>query len=130
MIDRSVFISLFLLLLVIAGCGTSSRQKPWKKLDCGLYLSPAGELGFASDPEIANVPKSQLAPERCENVFITYLGTEQEQRLIDVVDTMTFKALGNGYYRDKRHIYQHHAICESGYLLIMDEKPGPAKQPL
>lgn len=93
----------------------------WKKLDCGLYRSPEGELGFATEPEIANVPKSELAPERCANVFITQIGTSDKKILESVVDTLTFEALGAGFYKDKANIYSHHAICEGGYLDIFAE---------
>lgn len=100
---------------------TAEDSSEWRKLECGLYRGPEGELGFATEPEIANVPKSQLAPERCANVFITQIGTTDKRSLESVIDTLTFEALGSGFYKDKSHIYNHHQICEAGYLTIFSD---------
>ena len=108
----------------ISGCsqsnhGASEENQPgWKKLKCGLFLSPEGELGFASDPEIVNIPSSELRSERCPNVFITTLGSEHKLKLSSVVDTATFEALGAEFFKDRSKVYNYYAMCEGGYLSI------------
>lgn len=125
---KNIFLIIgFTNLLVITGCIQAGNKVPsekpaaWKKLKCGLFLSPEGELGFASDPEIANVDKSTLAPERCENVFITYLGTDHQEKLGDVIDTNSFEALGAGFFKDRSNIYSYYAMCDGGYLNVFSE---------
>ncbi len=121
---KNVFLFSLLALISLSGCSQSdpSTQKEstsdWEKLNCGLFLSPTGELGFASDPEIANVPTSELTSERCANVFLTTLGSEGKVKLSSVIDTSTFEILGAGFYKDKHNIYNHYAMCDGGYLNI------------
>lgn len=94
------------------------RSSDWRKLDCGLYMSPEGELGFPTVPEIANIPDSELGAETCENSFLTNFGYDQIAPLDSVIDTLTFESLGDNFYRDRSNIYHHYTICESGYLHI------------
>lgn len=96
----------------------TKNASDWKKLSCGLFLSPTGELGFASLPGRANIPLSQLKSEECPNVFITTLGSNSAKKLSAVIDTTTFEALGAGYFKDRNNIYTHYAMCDGGYLNI------------
>lgn len=106
------------------GCSQSNKKTAngqtteWKKLKCGLYLSPEGVLGFASDPEIANISSSELESERCPNVFLTTIGSEHKVTLSSVIDTNTFEAIGAAFYKDKSNIYNYYAMCDGGYLNI------------
>lgn len=121
---KNLFLLYILALISLSGCGQSNssiNKEPtsdWKKLNCGLFLSPTGELGFASDPEIANIPSSELTSERCANVFLTTLGSEGKVKLSSVIDTSTFEILGAGFYKDKHNIYNYYAMCDGGYLNI------------
>ncbi len=103
------------LLLHFTGC-SQDRTSDWRKMECGLFMSPDGKLGFATDPDIANVPRSELEGERCENVFLTTFGWDTKQLLSSVIDTATFELLSGSFSRDKGHIYHYYAMCEGGYL--------------
>lgn len=121
------------LLILISGFRESkvkTRSQPhghWIRLTCGLYLSPDGVLGFASRPEIANIPNTQLKSEECANVFITHIGSEGRLSLKSVVDTNTFESLGANFYRDKSNIYNHYEMCDRGYLNIFSEDTSSFK---
>jgi hypothetical protein len=116
---------LLLLVMLLSSCMLKPiRQqttKDWTTLKGGLYLSPNGELGFASDPEIANVDKSELEGERCPNVFISTFGYDQPTRLSELIDTATFEDLGASFYQDKSRIYNYYAMCDGGYFNIFSE---------
>lgn len=95
----------------------------WRKMTCGLFMSPEGELGFASNPEIANFNDAELIAyskktELCENQFLTTFGHEGEVRLYAVIDTTTFESIGAGFFKDKNHIYSHYEMCDGGYFKI------------
>jgi hypothetical protein len=107
--------------LFISSCNPSEKKQEkagWRKLECGLYTSPDGEIGFPSDAEVAHDPSLTIGNERCKNAFITHFGAEQKQSLRSVVDTNTFVSLGANFYKDKSNIYTHYEICEGGYLHI------------
>lgn len=111
-------------LIILLGCNSSTKEpntqtsSDWKKLKCGLFINPEGELGFASDPEIVNIPSSELKSERCPNAFITNIGSNHQLKLKAVIDTCTFERMSAEYFKDKSNIYQYYAMCEGGYLTI------------
>jgi len=95
----------------------------WRKMKCGLYMSPEGKMGYASHEEIANLSKPEIAArfkkkEVCPNRFLTTFGHEYKISLNEVIDTSTFKAIGAGYFKDKNHIYSHYGMCDGGYFNI------------
>lgn len=116
MLKISVFI-----LLIISFCACVRTKHHWKEIPCGLFLSPKGELGFATDPSIANVNASTLKGERCANVFLTTIGYDDGPLLSAVVDVETFEALGSDFYKDKNNIYSYYAMCSGGYLTIFGD---------
>jgi len=113
-------LSVFMIFIMGLSACMSSKYH-WKKIPCGLFLSPEGELGFATDPSIANVNSSKLKGERCKNVFLTKIGYDDGRLLSDVIDIETFEALGAEYYKDKNYIYSYYAMCSGGYLNIFGE---------
>lgn len=121
---KNLFLFSILALISLSGCSQSNSSinkestSDWKKLNCGLFLSPTGELGFASEPEIANIPSSELKSERCTNVFLKTLGSDGKVKLSSVIDTSTFEELGASFYKDKHNIYNYYAMCDGGYLHI------------
>jgi hypothetical protein len=94
----------------------------WIEINDGLFVSPKGEIGFASNPLIANYTKQEIRElgkfEICENRFLTTLRNDNEMKLKDVVDTNTFVNIGYCFYKDKNNIYQHYDMCDGGFLHI------------
>lgn len=113
----SVFI-LFISCSASNGIVNSGKHEPWRQINNSLYIDTNGSLGFATDPSIVNIPRSELEGERCANVFLTTIGSQGEQSLNEIIDTSTFIELGASFYMDKNHIYNYYAMCEGGYLNI------------
>lgn len=95
----------------------------WRKMACGLFMSPEGELGFASNPEIANFTNAEIKAyskkrEMCKNQFLTTFGHEGEVHLYTVIDTTTFESIDAGLFKDKNHIYSYYGMCDGGYFYI------------
>lgn len=115
------------LIALLFGCSVSKEVEPsvnpdgWRRMNNGLYLNSDGQLGFATDPDLANVPRSELIGEQCANVFLTTIGSDGKRSLNDVLDTSTFISLGGSFFKDKNHIYNFYAMCEGGYLTIFSK---------
>lgn len=94
----------------------------WIEINDGLFVSPNGEIGFASNPLIANYTKEEIRKlaelEICENQFLTTLSDDNETKLKDVVDTTTFVNIGYCFYKDKNNIYRHYDMCDGGYFRV------------
>jgi hypothetical protein len=105
------------ILIALTNCSTA-KKSDWIQLKGRLYLSPTDELGFASIPERANVPRSELVGEQCENVFLNTIGSQHEIKLSAVIDTATFEELGADFYKDKNNVYHYYAMCDGGYLNV------------
>ncbi len=102
-----------------------SNLPKWRKMSCGLFMGPNGEIGFPSAPGIANIPRQAIKSELCACNFLEYIGSQQAALIADVVDTVTFQHLGSSFYKDKNHIYNYYAMCEGGYLNIFaDDTSG------
>lgn len=96
----------------------------WTHIKSNLFINNQGQIGFASDISVANVPRSELGGETCANVFITTIGSDYTTSLNEVIDTATFETLGAEFYRDKNHLYHFYTMCEGGYLRIYSDDPS------
>lgn len=101
----------------------------WRELKYGLFMSPGGVIGYASNPALANFKRSELQGERCANRFITFVNDGDDTlSLSAVIDTATFEMLGTScFYRDKNRIYNYYAMCEGGYLTVFGNEPKGIK---
>jgi|GEM_PF-2873928 len=105
--------------IIMSSCNPKKEnQTAWRKLQCGLYINSEGKIAFPSDAELAESPSLTTGTERCKNVFITHVGTDQKQSINSVVDTNSFASLGANYYQDRSNIYSYHPMCDGGYLYI------------
>lgn len=108
---------LLLISLLFFSC-SQKKTNEWRELECGLFMSPKGELAFASAPDIANISRTLLEPEQCPNYFITKFGWDDTIRISQIIDTTSFEYLGAFYYKDKNNIYSYYPMCDGGYLNI------------
>ncbi len=119
----NIIIPLLLLISITQSC-TSKKSTDWRKMDCGLYMSPSGDIGFASIPEIANVDKSELEDEEIPNYFLTTFNQDDTTQLKYVIDTLSFLQVGPTDYIDKNFSYYHYPNSDGGYFyrIIEDEE--------
>lgn len=113
-----------LLLVSCSGSRIATREEgppQWRQISERLYMDTNGNLGFATEPEIAGIQRTALEGERCANVFLTHLGSDGKQSLRSVIDTATFVELGASFFKDKHSIYHYYAMCEGGYLRIFSK---------
>ena len=91
-------------------------------MNCGLYISPDGDIGYASIPERANLDKSELIGEECLNSFLTTFNYDDTTQLKYVIDTLTFENIGTTFYKDKNHNYDYYPMCDGGYFNLLIEQ--------
>lgn len=85
-------------------------------MDCGLYMSPKGDIGFASIPEKANIDPSELDAEEIPNHFLTTFNHDDTTQLKYVIDTLSFIQVGPVDYIDKNFSYYHYPNSDGGYF--------------
>lgn len=100
--------SVLLIALLTLACGKRTNNSEWHKLSCGLYRSESGEIGFKT---IEN--KDGTETERYLTSFCC-----DGLSLASVVDTSSFTALGNGFYKDRNNTYRHNLMADGGNLVI------------
>ncbi len=100
----------------------------WREMECGLFMSPDGVIGFASNPVFANYTRDELSGynhEVCRNNFLTTFGYSEDTLTLNaIIDTATFTQTESGFYKDKNHIYNYYAMCEGGYFNIFGSDPS------
>lgn len=84
----------------------------WKLLKCGLWINKKGEFGFKT---LTTVCSERHIADR----YITSL--DENKALRDVIDTNTFKEIGDNFFKDKNHIYHHYSMAEGGNFYIFDK---------
>lgn len=87
----------------------------WKLLKCGLWQNKLGEIGFKTNRVICS--DGQVIAE----AYITKFGFDENPPLKDIIDTTTFRELGNTYYKDKNHIYHHYGMSDGGSFYIFEK---------
>lgn len=92
-----------------------NKSLNWKKLNCGLYINKNDEIGFK---DLRVIGGDRLIT---EEYYITRLGFNEGEKLSKIVDTTTFKELGNTYYKDRNHIYHFYGMAGGGSFYIFDE---------
>jgi len=87
----------------------------WKQLKCGLWENKLGEIGFKTSSVICS--DGQVIAD----AYITKFGFDENPPLKDIIDTTTFRELGNTYYKDKNHIYHHYGMSGGGSFYIFEK---------
>lgn len=87
----------------------------WKPLKCGLWQNKLGEIGFKTSRVICS--DGQVIAD----AYITKFGFDENPPLKDIIDTITFRELGNTYYKDKNHIYHHYGMSDGGSFSIFEK---------
>jgi hypothetical protein len=113
--NRLPYIIILLTISVSLSC-SYKKSTDWQKMDCGLYMSPKGDIGFPSYPERANIDYSELQGEECPNYFLTTFGYDDTTQLKYVIDTLTFKYIGLSFYKDTNKTYSYYPMCDGGYF--------------
>lgn len=91
---------------------STNIELQWKKLDCGLWVNKNKELGYKSSRVIG------MEGMVSGDYYVTKFGWNEGEHLNTVIDTTTFKQIGNTFFKDKNNIYHTYAmICgESFYI--------------
>ncbi|WP_395768916.1 DKNYY domain-containing protein [Aquirufa sp.] len=87
----------------------------WKLLKCGLWQNKYGEIGFKTHSVICS--DGQVIAE----TYITKFGFNENPPLKNIIDTATFRELGNTFYKDKNHIYHHYSMSDGGSFYVFDK---------
>lgn len=91
-----------------------TKSQNWKRLKCGLFINKDGEIGF-EDQRGLNEGMVSVT------YYLTKFGFNENPTLKSVIDTTTFRELGNTYYKDKNHIYHYYGMAHGGQFYIFDE---------
>ena len=128
---KKIFLMCFILLIILISAKCAKETKPsknisnqtlvnqatnWKKLKCGLYINKNAEIGFEDY-------KSSEKGIIIEKYYITHFGFNdfKEKSLKQIIDTATFRELGNTYYKDKNHIYHFYGMAGGGQFYVFDK---------
>ncbi len=83
----------------------------WELLPCGLYKNKNQDIGF----------KVTVALEKeihIDKYLFEFNGMNELKLLKSVIDTTTFRYLGNSFYKDKDHIYQYFEMRDGGFFTV------------
>ena len=105
----------FLLTILFTSCYNSVLVDEfgtvWKKTNCNLWISQNGKLALQSF-DVSDMKNKK-------NVFIDHFSNGKP--LNGLIDTITFRYLGNYFYKDKNHVYNHNSMADGGHFLIVEE---------
>ena len=88
-----------------------NKEKKWKKLKCGLFKSEYGDLALQTKEG------TDVGAEITKYLFETF----DNKPIKNIVDTATFKYLGNQFYKDKNNVYLHYAMVDGGNFQIIED---------
>lgn len=87
----------------------------WKPTSFGLWRSKNGDLAI----------KSQAGSDVGISIdkYISDLA-DSGKPIRSVIDTVTFRYVGNSFYKDKNHVYTHYAMVDGGnFWIVQDADP-------
>lgn len=90
-------------------------QENWKELNCGLWINNNADIGF-KDHKVIGM-EGLISVE----YYITKLGFNEGEPLNKMIDTTTFRELGNTFYKDKNHIFHFYGMAGGGSFYIFDK---------
>jgi len=102
-------------ILIAAIIFNKCENNKWRKLKCGLWTNTKGDIGFKTSRVIAMEEEVET-----EDFYLTKFGFNENPALKDVIDTLTFRELGNTFYKDKNNIYHHYGMSDGGSFYIFD----------
>lgn len=79
----------------------------WRELNCGLWINKNDEIGLKTFNGI------DLIDGIHSDIYLTKSG---EFNISDIIDTSSFKSLGNYFYKDVNNIYYHYTMADGGYF--------------
>lgn len=94
---------------------STNQALNWKQLKCGLWLNKNGDIGYKTHRVVCSDGLMSV------DDYITRFGFNENPPLKETIDTTTFIELGNTYYKDKNHIYQHYAMSDGGSFYIFKD---------
>lgn len=83
-----------------------------------LFMNLKGELAYRTFDQ---TEPSKPAIKFLTSTFTDTLGNEQETDLKRIIDSTSFIAVGNLYYKDKKHVYFHNQMMDGGTFFIVFE---------
>jgi hypothetical protein len=112
--SKKTFILGLVLMILGSSCDNSKSVDKygmtWRKTGYDLWISQNGKLAIKSFDVSDGVTK--------KNVFIDQF--PDGKSLNSIVDTITFKDLGNYFFKDKNHVYKHYDMSDGGHFIIVD----------
>jgi hypothetical protein len=94
---------------------STNQALNWKQLKCGLWLNRNGDIGYKTQRVVCSDGLMSVED------YITRFGFDENPPLKDIIDTTSFVDLGNTFYKDKNHIYQHYAMSGGGSFYIFED---------
>lgn len=90
------------------------KAEGWKKLKCGLFINKSGDIGM-QDFRAVDGGRGTTT------YYITRFGFNDGETLKSVIDTATFRKIGDTFYKDKNHIYHFYGMAYGGQFYIFNE---------
>lgn len=92
-----------------------NQELNWTKTSYDLWKSNMGDLAIQS--EEANENNIGF------KVYITNVWSEKDENLKikEVIDTLSFKFLGSSFYKDKNSVYRHYVMSDGGNFAIVED---------
>jgi hypothetical protein len=100
----------------------TAKFRPYKQ---DLFITSNGRLAYKVI--------DQSDPSNPRDEFLTSINTdalnyEQEKELNEVIDTASFKNIGDLYYKDKNHVYYHVQMMDGGpFFIVWEADPNSFK---
>jgi hypothetical protein len=95
------------------------------KRDTATFRPYKHDLFIASDGRLAYKTVDYSNPSKPEDKFLTSINTDtlnnNEKELNEVLDTASFRYVGDLYYTDKNHVYYHFQMMDGGPFFIVWE---------
>ncbi|UIR56811.1 DKNYY domain-containing protein [Sphingobacterium sp. SRCM116780] len=107
----AVLLSILITIIIFISC----ENKNWRELKCGLWMNTKGDIGFKTSRVIAMDEDIKY-----EDFYLTKFDFNENLPLKGIIDTLTFKNLGNTFYKDKNNIYHYYGMSDGGSFYIFD----------
>ncbi len=110
---------------------TFEEHPPLRQMECGLWINAMGDVAYkdiaATGQPVIDLSDPDARPDDdlgAEDFYISWAYNAADTlhdfltELKEIVDTLTFRALGPEYFADDSHIYILHPMVYGGYMIV------------
>jgi hypothetical protein len=97
---------------------TASLKNNYIEISDGLYKDLDGNIYFKT---LDSSKPNKQADLFIDVVYSDKFDVDGIKDMKDVLDSKSFKSLGNDYFQDKNHIYYFHVMSDGGTMSIIDD---------